>query len=130
MPSSRIRKKIIFWVLKGILVEIETDVFSPNISINSEQLQDMILAPIQNFDIDSGVQPDNFATCWIYIKGILSTNSMGLERIHSFLTLSQGYSSNDFMYISIAKLELLLDCKVKFKELSLSDGMYSLLFEK
>ena len=129
MPSYRVRKRLNFWVLKGVLIEIEIDVFSPNISINNEQLQDMIMAPVQNFDIESSVQPNNFETCWIYIKGILSANSMGLERIHSFLTLSQGCSSSDFMYISIDKLEFLLDCKVKLKELSLLDGLYGLLLE-
>ena len=130
MASSRIRKKLNFWVLKGILAEIETDVFSPNISINNEQLQDMTIAPVQIFDTESTIQSDNFETSWIYIKGMLSANPMRLERIHSFLTLSQGCSSSDFTYISIEKLELLLDCKVKLKELSLLNGLYSLFLNQ
>ncbi|KAI6648341.1 hypothetical protein LOD99_12150 [Oopsacas minuta] len=111
-------------MLQGIIAEIENDVFTPALGSSSNQFTS--LDSVEDSEIESSLKPDAIESSWIYIKGLLSANSMELDRLHSLLNLSQGCSSNDVTYLSIKRLELLLETKVKSKELSLSNGIYCL----
>ena len=113
-------------MLKGILTESEPDLFVPS-SGSSEQADSfMALESVEESDRESSVRRGSVEECWIYIKGILTANSMGVDRLHSLLALSFGCSSKELAYISLKSLESLLERKLKAKELCCSNGIYSL----
>ena len=113
-------------MLKGVLTESEPDVFSP-CSGSSDQADSLMeLESVEESDRESSVRRGTVEACWTYIKGILTANSMGVDRLHSLLALSLGCSSKEVAYISMKSLEGLLETKLKAKELCYSNGIYSL----
>ena len=113
--------------MKGVLSEIESDLYVPTSGKKDHQDNLISYDPIDDIDKESNFRPSTNDSPWPYIRGILTANALSLDRLHSLLTLSLGCSSADISFISIKNLETLLEGKIKSKELFFSNGLYSLL---
>ncbi|XP_048265921.1 anaphase-promoting complex subunit 2 isoform X2 [Bombus terrestris] len=129
-PATVLRRKITFWVSRGLLKEISNDVFilQEESSTKTKSLSDIVLEE----EVESAMasasdqREEELQVFWSYIVGMLTNlDSMPLERIHQMLKMfaSQGPGA---MECGLPELRQFLDRKVREHQLLFSGGLYRL----
>ena len=140
LPVSLLRRKLVFWLKKGILKQVSPDEFSviedqsdnsssqPTMEMDfteESMLEDDLSSP-SNKKSSDGVEDDKFRSLWSYIENILTNLSdMTLEKIHDKLRMFalQGPSFGD---LTLQELRFFLEAKTREGKLIYSAGYYKL----
>ncbi|KAL5285967.1 ANAPC2 family protein [Megaselia abdita] len=134
VPSSVLRKRIVFWQTQGLIKEKSHDVYtlieedkaainelnetSKNDTVMEDEESESAMASLND------QREEELQVFWSYIVGMLTNlDSLTLERIHQMLKM---FASNGPTTGSLGELQEFLQKKVKQHELVFMGGVYHL----
>lgn len=129
-PATVLRRKMAFWVSKGLLKETSNDIYilqeestcknRLSTDVVEEEETESVMASA------SDQREEELQVFWSYIVGMLTNlDSMPIERIHQMLKMfaSQGPGAVE---CGLPELKHFLDRKVREHQLLFSSGLYRL----
>lgn len=135
VPSSVLRKRIVFWQTQGLIKETAHDVYTlieeDKATINELHETTKSDAIMEEEESESAMaslndqREEELQVFWSYIVGMLTNlDSLTLERIHQMLKMFA--SNGPCVEFSLAELQEFLQKKVKQHELVFMGGVYHL----
>ena len=139
LSASLLRRKLLFWLNKGILKEVLPDEFTviedqssnnsschPVVDVDEDFVEESLMDESSCSTSDPRPEDDKYRSLWGYIENILTNLSdMTLEKIHEKLQMFalQGPSFGD---LSLQELRYFLEGKTREGKLTFCAGYYKL----
>jgi anaphase-promoting complex subunit 2 len=139
VSASLLRRKLVFWLNKGILKETFADEYTviedqssnnsschPVFETDEDFVEEFLMDESSSVSKADRLEDDKYRSLWGYIENILTNLSdMTLEKIHEKLQMFalQGPS---FGELSLQELRYFLDSKTREAKLTFSAGYYKL----